>query len=98
MRRRRGRHLVPRLARDGYECRIVTRNPEAVRPLSTQGRLGQVVPWTADLRSDAALARVPGEHRLVLPMRPGNRSLNLSNAVAVVAYEAWRQLEFTGAG
>ena len=48
--------------------------------------------------SDAALARVPGEHRLVLPMRPGNRSLNLSNAVAVVAYEAWRQLEFTGAG
>ena len=48
--------------------------------------------------SDAALARVPGEHRLVLPMRPGNRSLNLSNAVAVVAYAAWRQLEFTGAG
>ena len=47
---------------------------------------------------EAALARVPGEHRLVLPMRPGNRSLNLSNAVAVVAYEAWRQLEFTGAG
>ena len=47
---------------------------------------------------DAALARVPGEHRLALPMRPGNRSLNLSNAVAVVAYEAWRQLEFIGAG
>jgi tRNA (cytidine/uridine-2'-O-)-methyltransferase len=27
-------------------------------------------------------------------MRPGNRSLNLSNAVAVVVYEAWRQLDF----
>jgi tRNA (cytidine/uridine-2'-O-)-methyltransferase len=27
-------------------------------------------------------------------MRPGNRSLNLSNAVAVVVYEAWRQLGF----
>jgi tRNA (cytidine/uridine-2'-O-)-methyltransferase len=36
--------------------------------------------------------------RLRLPMRPGNRSLNLSNAVAVVAYEAWRQLGFCGAG
>jgi tRNA (cytidine/uridine-2'-O-)-methyltransferase len=29
-------------------------------------------------------------------MRPGNRSINLSNAVAVVAYEAWRQLGFAG--
>ena len=34
--------------------------------------------------------------RLRLPMRPGNRSLNLSNAVAVVVYEAWRQLGFAG--
>jgi len=34
--------------------------------------------------------------RLYLPMRPGNRSLNLSNAVAVVVYEAWRQLGFAG--
>jgi tRNA (cytidine/uridine-2'-O-)-methyltransferase len=34
--------------------------------------------------------------RLRLPMRPGNRSLNLSNAVAVVVFEAWRQLGFAG--
>ena len=34
--------------------------------------------------------------QLRLPMRPGNRSLNLSNAVAVVVFEAWRQLEFSG--
>ena len=38
------------------------------------------------------------ERRLRLPMRPGNRSLNLSNAVAVVVFEAWRQLGFCGAG
>lgn len=38
------------------------------------------------------------ERRLRLPMRPGNRSLNLSNAVAVVVFEAWRQLGFSGAG
>jgi tRNA (cytidine/uridine-2'-O-)-methyltransferase len=36
--------------------------------------------------------------QLRLPMRAGQRSLNLSNAVAVVAYEAWRQQGFTGAG
>ncbi|SCZ65119.1 tRNA (uridine(34)/cytosine(34)/5-carboxymethylaminomethyluridine(34)-2'-O)-methyltransferase TrmL [Thiohalomonas denitrificans] len=44
------------------------------------------------------LDRLPDEHRLRIPMRPGNRSLNLSNAVAVIAYEAWRQLGFPGAG
>jgi tRNA (cytidine/uridine-2'-O-)-methyltransferase len=36
------------------------------------------------------------ENRLTVPMRPGNRSLNLSNAVAVVVFEAWRQLGFQG--
>jgi tRNA (cytidine/uridine-2'-O-)-methyltransferase len=36
------------------------------------------------------------EQRLRLPMRPGNRSLNLSNAVAVVVFEAWRQNGFAG--
>ena len=35
--------------------------------------------------------------RIRIPMRPGNRSLNLSNAVAVILFEAWRQLEFRGA-
>lgn len=34
---------------------------------------------------------------LGLPMRPGNRSLNLANAVAVVVYEAWRQHGYAGA-
>jgi tRNA (cytidine/uridine-2'-O-)-methyltransferase len=44
------------------------------------------------------LEQVPADQRLRLPMRPGVRSLNLSNAVAVVVYEAWRQLGFPGAG
>ncbi len=34
---------------------------------------------------------------LTIPMRPGVRSLNLSNSVALVTYEAWRQLGFPGA-
>jgi len=46
---------------------------------------------------EALLAQFAPERRLRLPMRPGNRSLNLSNAVAVVVFEAWRQLGFEGA-
>jgi tRNA (cytidine/uridine-2'-O-)-methyltransferase len=40
------------------------------------------------------LEGIPGERRLSIPMRPANRSLNLSNAVALVVYEAWRQNNF----
>lgn len=42
------------------------------------------------------LERFPPEARLRLPMQPDSRSLNLSNAVAVVVYEAWRQQGFAG--
>ena len=42
------------------------------------------------------LESLPAEQRLRLPLRPNNRSLNLSNAVAVAVYEAWRQLDFAG--
>jgi tRNA (cytidine/uridine-2'-O-)-methyltransferase len=42
----------------------------------------------------AALAALPAAQCLCLPMRAGNRSLNLSNAVAIVVYEAWRQNGF----
>lgn len=38
----------------------------------------------------------PSSQRIRLPMRPDNRSMNLSNAVAVVVYEAWRQNGFAG--
>ena len=38
----------------------------------------------------------PAEHRLRIPMIPGNRSINLSNSVAVALFEAWRQLGFEG--
>jgi len=45
----------------------------------------------------AVIDAVPAECRLRVPMLPGSRSLNLSNAVAIVVYEAWRQLGFAGA-
>ncbi|TWO70386.1 tRNA (cytidine(34)-2'-O)-methyltransferase [Caenimonas sedimenti] len=46
---------------------------------------------------EALLASFAPAQRLRLPMRPGQRSLNLSNAVAVSVFEAWRQLGFEGA-
>lgn len=42
------------------------------------------------------LAEFPLERRLRLPMLPGQRSLNLSNAVAVAVFETWRQRDFAG--
>jgi tRNA (cytidine/uridine-2'-O-)-methyltransferase len=76
--------------------------------LSTHGRRS---PYDTRFAADDALlfgsessglpaeirARFDSEHLLRLPMRPGSRSLNLSNAVAVVAFEVWRQLDFAGA-
>jgi tRNA (cytidine/uridine-2'-O-)-methyltransferase len=44
----------------------------------------------------AVLEQFPPEQRLRLPMRPGQRSLNLSNAAAVMVFEAWRQSGFAG--
>jgi tRNA (cytidine/uridine-2'-O-)-methyltransferase len=45
---------------------------------------------------DQVRAEFPPAQRIRLPLRPGNRSLNLSNAVAVVVYEAWRQQGYAG--
>ena len=44
------------------------------------------------------MAEFAQEHRLRLPMLPGQRSLNLSNAVAVMVFEAWRQQGFADGG
>ncbi|WP_449446678.1 tRNA (cytidine(34)-2'-O)-methyltransferase [Thermomonas brevis] len=52
---------------------------------------------TAGLPQDV-LDGIPEAQRLRLPMRPHNRSLNLSNAVAVMVFEAWRQAGFAGGG
>jgi tRNA (cytidine/uridine-2'-O-)-methyltransferase len=46
---------------------------------------------------DSVLTHIPAENRLRIPMLSYTRSLNLSNAVAVAVYEAWRQWRFKGA-
>ena len=40
---------------------------------------------------------IPAENKILIPMAANNRSLNLSNSVAIISYEAWRQLGFQGA-
>ena len=81
--------------------------PPRLFALSTRGQLPYDAPAYRD--GDAFLfgsetsglppevwALIPDEQRLRLPMRPHNRSLNLSNAVAVMVFEAWRQTGFDG--
>ena len=61
---------------------------------------GDVLLFGAETRGlpPQVLHAVPEAQRLCVPMRPGNRSLNLSNCVALVIYEAWRQNGFAMAG
>jgi tRNA (cytidine/uridine-2'-O-)-methyltransferase len=46
---------------------------------------------------EAVLQSLPAEQRILIPMQPNSRSLNLANAVAIISYEAWRQHDFAGA-
>lgn len=46
---------------------------------------------------DDIMSKFSSENRIKIPMHPNNRSLNLSNSVAIVVYEAWRQMGFMGA-
>ena len=61
-------------------------------------RPGDIFVFGSETRGLAPALRdsFPAGQRIRLPMRPGNRSLNLSNTVAVVVYEAWRQNGYAG--
>lgn len=80
--------------------------PERLFALSTRGTVrydtvryleGDALMFGSETRGlpQEVLDALPEAQRLCLPMRAGNRSLNLSNAVAVTVYEAWRQSGFT---
>ena len=62
-------------------------------------RMGDVIVFGCEATglSTEVLADFDDDHRVRIPMRPNNRSLNLSNAVGVVVYEAWRQHDYAGA-
>lgn len=65
-----------------------------------ESREGDVFVFGPETRGlpDELLASFPAKQCIRLPMVNGSRSLNLSNAVAVVVYEAWRQTGFTESG
>jgi tRNA (cytidine/uridine-2'-O-)-methyltransferase len=93
---------------DHLDAFVAQVRPARLFALSTRGRrlytnvqfqADDAVVFGAETRGlpQGMLDALPPEQRLRLPMRPDNRSLNLSNAVAVVVYEAWRQADFAGA-
>ena len=82
-------------------------DPERMFALTTHGatgyakltfRPGDVFVFGSETKGLAVSLResFPAAQRIRLPMRPDNRSLNLSNAVAVIVFEAWRQNGFAG--
>jgi tRNA (cytidine/uridine-2'-O-)-methyltransferase len=103
-------HEYARLAvHDDFDALLAAERPDPARmfALTTRGaRLyaevryapGDWLVFGAETRGlpDELRERFAAERRLRLPMRPGNRSLNLGNAVAVVVFEAWRQQGFAG--
>lgn len=66
---------------------------------SIEYRKGDVLLFGAETHglSTEVMESVPPKLRVRIPMKEGSRSLNLSNAVAILSYEAWRQLGFKGA-
>ena len=94
---------------DGFDALLASAGPDPARmfALTTRGsRLytevryaaGDWLVFGAETRGlpDVLRRRFAPAQQLRLPMRPGNRSLNLGNAVAVTVFEAWRQLGFAG--
>ena len=99
-----------RVHHDWAACRVALDVPQARRWLALTTQATRSL-YACSLRQDdvfvfgcetaglpdAILAQFPAQARLRVPMMPGMRSLNLSNAVAVTVYEAWRQAAFEGA-
>ena len=90
-----------------YQAFLESEQPSRLFGLTTKGSRGyhdveyqngdylMFGPETRGLPQDVREA-MPEHHRLRVPMRPESRSLNLSNTVALVVYEAWRQFGFEG--
>jgi tRNA (cytidine/uridine-2'-O-)-methyltransferase len=90
-----------------YEAFVAAVRPPRIFALSTRGtrrytdvafQSGDAFLFGPETRGlpQAMLDALPSTQVLRLPMRPDNRSLNLSNAVAVLVFEAWRQAGFAG--
>jgi len=92
----------------GYEAFLRVEQPQRLFALTTKGtpahsavsyQAGDYLLFGPESRGLPAdiLDALPPEHKIRIPMRAESRSMNLSNAVSVVVYEAWRQLDYAGA-
>jgi len=101
------REFVDVAVHDGLEACLAAITPRKLYAFSTHGTSNYSSPEFAE--GDAflfgpetrglpteILESMPAEQRLRIPMQQDIRSLNLSNAAAVVVYEAWRQQGFAG--
>lgn len=92
-------HASLAAARRACPGRLFALTTRASTPLhSVRFRAGDCVLFGPETRGlpTQVLDDLPAGQRLRVPMRPDNRSLNLSNTAAVIVYEAWRQLGFDG--
>ncbi|WP_130832673.1 tRNA (uridine(34)/cytosine(34)/5-carboxymethylaminomethyluridine(34)-2'-O)-methyltransferase TrmL [[Erwinia] mediterraneensis] len=91
-----------------YEAFLSTERPQRLFALTTKGtpahsavayQSGDYLMFGPESRGLPAviLDALPAGQKIRIPMRPESRSMNLSNAVSVVVYEAWRQLGYAGA-
>lgn len=91
-----------------YDAFLEAQKPERLFALTTKGTPAHsAVSYTAgdyllfgpETRGLPAtvLDALPAQQKIRIPMMPDSRSMNLSNAVSVVVYEAWRQLDYAGA-
>lgn len=93
---------------DSLQDYIDQRQPKRIFACTTKGstffadaqyKTGDALLFGPETRGlpDDIIESLPEQQRLRIPMLPGSRSMNLSNAVSVFVYESWRQLEFSGA-
>ncbi len=93
---------------DSWEAFLATEQPKNLYGITTKGARhfqntrftrGDYVVFGPETRGlpEAILQSLSTEQRIRIPMLPDSRSMNLSNAAAVITYEAWRQQDFAGA-
>lgn len=89
--------VMATLSPQGRRFALTTRGTR--RPANAEFQAGDIVVFGCETRGLPAeiLAQFDADHRLRLPMVRESRSINLSNAVAVTVYEAWRQIGYPGA-
>lgn len=91
-----------------YAAFLVAEQPQRLFALTTKGtpahsavnyQPGDYLLFGPETRGLPAeiLDALPAQQKIRIPMQPDSRSMNLSNAVSVVVYEAWRQLDYAGA-